>query len=176
MGGTRFFPLTVRCSIPSEEFTSTTLTATNSCSRKPRRYLLPSKITGDSRGLQNEEKIGAKTGRAARGLPSTSFDPRAPHLMLRQAYCVLLCVVARDFRKQRIGSETRSTLTHSDQCEVGARELQHMECLKWRDLGARFLLLTVRCSIPSEEFTSTTLTGVAILLPENQGATCCLSR
>ena len=29
----------------------------------------------------------------------TSFDPRAPHLILRQAYCVLLCVVAQDFRQ-----------------------------------------------------------------------------
>ena len=42
--------------------------------------------------------------------------------------------------------------------------------------GARFLPLTVRCSIPSEELTSTTLTGVAILVPENQGTTCCLPR
>ena len=42
--------------------------------------------------------------------------------------------------------------------------------------GARFLPLTVRCSIPSEELTSTILTGVAIRVPENQGATCCLPR
>ena len=31
-----------------------------------------------------------------------------------------------------------------------------------------------RCSSPSEELTSTTLTGVTVLVPENQGATCCL--
>ena len=54
----------------------------------------------------------------------TSFDPRAPHLILRQAYCVLFCVVAQDFRQTahwfRNPLYSNSTLTN---VKLGARGL-----------------------------------------------------
>ena len=61
MGGAKFLPLTVRCSIPDEEWISATHQRRNPCSGKPMLFLLPSNKTGSFRGPRNEVRKLHKT-------------------------------------------------------------------------------------------------------------------